>query len=262
MNAMRDDAMLRADLSGKVALVTGASGGLGRHFALTLARNGATVVVAARRIDSINAVAAEIAAAGGQSAAVVLDVTSSDSVRAAFDQAQARFEAVDILVNNSGIVVGKPALEQSPEDWNQVLETNLRGAFFMATECARRLRDAKRPGSIINIASILGLRQASMVASYAASKAALIQLTKTLALELARYDIRVNAIAPGYIESDLNRDFFATEAGQALVRRIPQRRLGSPHDLDGPLLLLASQSSRYMTGSVIVADGGHLTSSL
>jgi NAD(P)-dependent dehydrogenase (short-subunit alcohol dehydrogenase family) len=158
--------------------------------------------------------------------------------------------------------VTRPALEQSEEDWDRVLDTNLRGAFFMSQAFGRRMRDSGRGGSIINVASILGLRQAGMVAPYAASKAALIQLTQTLALELARHDIRVNAIAPGYIESDLNRDWFATEAGQALIRRIPTRRLGRLEDLEGALLLLASEASSYMTGSVLVVDGGHLTSSL
>lgn len=253
---------LTTDLSGKVALVTGASSGIGEHFAHTLARNGARVVVAARRTDRLETVATNIRAEGGKAAPLQLDVSSTASISKAATEAENLFGPIDILVNNSGVAVGKPAVEQTEEDWDRVLDTNLRGAFFMATCFARRMLDAKRAGTIINIASIIGIRQAGMVAPYAASKAALIQLTKALALEFARYDIRVNAIAPGYIESDLNRDWFATEAGQALIRRIPQRRLGNVTDLDGTLLLLASDAARYMTGSVIVVDGGHLTSSL
>jgi NAD(P)-dependent dehydrogenase (short-subunit alcohol dehydrogenase family) len=255
-------AAFTADLSGKVALVTGASSGIGEHFAHTLARNGARVILAARRVERLEAVATEIRAGGRQAASLRLDVSSIASISKAVKEAEGIFGPIDILVNNSGLAIGKPAIEQTEEDWDRVLDTNSRGAFFMATCCARRMIEAKRPGSIINIASILGLRQAGMVAPYAASKAALIQLTKTLALELARHDIRVNAIAPGYIESDLNREWFASEPGQALVRRIPQRRLGAVTDLDGALLLLASEAARYMTGSVIVVDGGHLTSTL
>jgi NAD(P)-dependent dehydrogenase (short-subunit alcohol dehydrogenase family) len=210
----------------------------------------------------LDAVVEEIRANGGNAASVLLDVTSKESIDAAARHAPALFGPVDILINNSGLAVTRPALEQSEEDWDRVLDTNLRGAFFMSQAFGRRMRDSGRGGSIINVASILGLRQAGMVAPYAASKAALIQLTQTLALELARHDIRVNAIAPGYIESDLNRDWFATEAGQALIRRIPTRRLGRLEDLEGALLLLASEASSYMTGSVLVVDGGHLTSSL
>jgi NAD(P)-dependent dehydrogenase (short-subunit alcohol dehydrogenase family) len=253
---------LIANLEGKIALVTGASSGIGRHFATTLARSGASVVVAARREPLLGELVDEIRAWGGHAAPLLLDVTSIASIYEATRRVGAAFGPIDILVNNSGIAVNKPALEQSEEDWNRVLDTNLRGAFFMMTAIARQMRDAKRSGSIINIASILGLRQAGMVAPYAASKAALIQLTRTLALELARYDIRVNAIAPGYVESELNREWFATPAGKELIRRIPQRRLGSFEDLDGALLLLASDASRYMTGSTLVVDGGHLTSSL
>lgn len=250
------------DLAGKTALVTGASSGLGRHFAQVLAQAGAKVVLAARRMDELEKLAGEIAAAGGQAVAVRLDVTDAAAVRAALDAGEARLGGVDILINNSGIAQGVPVLDQTEEDWDRVLDTNLKGAFLVATETARRMRDAKRAGSIVNIASILGLRQSGQVTAYATSKAGLIQMTKSMALELARYNIRVNALAPGYINTEMNRDFMDTPVGEALVKRIPQRRIGRPEDLDGALLLLASDASRYMTGAVIAVDGGHLVSSL
>ena len=251
------------DLSGKVALVTGASSGLGKHFARVLARAGASVVVAARRAPLLDATVAEIVADGGQAAPLVLDVSgSAESVDSCVGQALQCCGRLDILVNNSGVTVSKPVLDHTQSDWDCVINTNLRGAFFMSQSVARSMRAAGQGGCIVNVASILGLRQAGMVAPYAASKAALIQLTKTMALELARYSIRVNAIAPGYIASDLNAEFFETDAGQALVRRIPQRHLGESGDLDGALLLLCSDASRYMTGSVITVDGGHLVNTL
>jgi len=252
------------DLTGKTALVTGASSGLGRHFAACLASAGASVVVAARRMDLLESLANELIANGGNAAVARLDVTDAASVKAALDVCEAKFGGIDVLVNNSGVIATASVLDQSEADWDFVLDTNLKGSFLVAAEAGRRMRAAEtgRPGSIINIASILGLRQAAQVAAYSASKAALIQLTKSMALELARYGIRVNAIAPGYIETDLNRDFFATPAGEALIKRIPQRQLGRPQDLDGALLLLASDASRYMTGAVIAVDGGHLVSSL
>jgi NAD(P)-dependent dehydrogenase (short-subunit alcohol dehydrogenase family) len=250
------------DLGGKVALVTGASSGLGRHFAQVLARAGASVVVAARRASLLDAVVADIVAAGGRAAPLILDVSgTAESIEGGVTQALKCFGRLDILINNSGVTVGKPVLDQTQSDWDTVINTNLRGAFFMSQSVARHMRSAGG-GSIVNVASILGLRQAGMVAPYAASKAALIQLTKTMALELARYSIRVNAIAPGYIASDLNSAFFETDAGRVLVRRIPQRQLGEPADLDGALLLLCSAASRYMTGSVLTVDGGHVVSSL
>jgi NAD(P)-dependent dehydrogenase (short-subunit alcohol dehydrogenase family) len=253
---------LSVDLSTKVAFVTGASSGIGQHFASLLARNGASVVLAARRLDALNCLAEDIQSAGGTALPVALDVRSNSSIAAAVQIAFDQFGRIDILVNNSGIAITKPALEQSAEDWDSVLDTNLRGAFFTATEIARRQRAASQGASIINVASILGSRQAGRLSPYAVSKAGLIQMTKMLALELARYSIRVNAIAPGYIEVERSRDFFQTDAGRALISRIPQRRLGTPADLDGVLLLLASDASKYMTGAVIAVDGGHLTSTL
>lgn len=250
------------DLKGKVALVTGASGGLGRHFAEVLARSGAKVGLGARRLDALRSAADSIEALGGTAAVVRLDVTRNDSVNEAVASVEAALGPIDILVNNSGVSIAKKLLDQTEQDWDEVVDVNLKGAFLVATAVARRMQALGRRGSIINIESILSFRQAGLIAPYAASKAGLTQLTRSMAGELARYDIRVNGIAPGYFSTDINRDFFATEAGAAMIRRIPQRRLGEPSDLDGPLLLLASDASRYMTGTTLVIDGGHLCSSL
>ena len=251
-----------ADLTGKIALVTGASSGLGRHFAEVLARSGATVILAARRLDALRTVADGISSRGGRAMPVLLDVLDSRSVRESVATATGELGHIDILVNNSGVTSTGGVLEQTEEQWDSVVNTNLRGAFLVATEVARHMRSANRGGTIINVASILGLRQAGQVAPYSASKAGLVQLTKAMALELARFGIRVNALAPGYIDTDLNRDFWNSAAGAALIKRIPQRRLGTAKDLDGPLLLLASEASRYMTGSIITVDGGHMVSTL
>jgi len=246
----------------RVALVTGASSGLGAHFARMLADEGASVVLAARRVEVLDALKAEIEADGGKAQTVALDVSDEGSVEAAFAALDARGIALDIVVNNAGISGTAPAISMSADDWDSVVDTNLKGVFLVAQAAARRMREAKRGGSIVNVASILGHRVAGNVAAYAASKAGVVHLTEALALEWARYGIRVNSLCPGYIETDLNRDFFATEPGLALIKRIPQRRLGAPSDLDGALLLLASDAGRYMTGSSIVVDGGHLVSSL
>ena len=252
----------RFSLEGRLALVTGASSGLGRHFARTLAQAGATVAVAARRLDKLADSVAEIHAAGASALAVPLDVTDAASVRACFDAVEAALGTPDLVINNAGAAVTRPLLEQTEGDWDSVVDTNLKGAWLVAQEGARRLVAAGRPGAIVNIASITGLRVAGAVAPYCASKAGLLQLTRAMALELARHGIRVNALAPGYVETELNRDFLASEAGQRLMARIPQRRFGRAADLDGPLLLLASDAGAYLTGSVIAADGGHLVSSL
>ncbi|MGG5809675.1 SDR family NAD(P)-dependent oxidoreductase [Falsiroseomonas sp. CW058] len=246
-------------LEGRVALVTGASGALGRHFARVLHGAGARVALAARRPAAVEA---EVAALGPAAMAVALDVTRPDSVAAAFEAVQAAFGPCDLLVNNAGIAATRPFLEQTEADWDAVLDVDLRGAFLVAQEAARRMVAAGRGGSIVNIASILAARVIPGVAGYSAAKAGLVHLTRQMAVELARHRIRVNAIAPGYIETDINRDFFATEAGQALVRRIPQRRLGQVGDLTGPLLLLASDAGAHMTGSTVTIDGGHSVNSL
>ena len=254
---------IEAGLEGRTALVTGATGGLGGHFARLLAARGARVVVAARRRDRLDRLATEITEGGGEALAVTMDVTDEDSVRRGFAAAEAAFGPVDILVNNSGIAgSGARALEVEAAEVEAVLAVDLTGAYRIATTCARRLVAAGRPGSIVNVASILGLRVSVGVASYAAAKAGLIRLTEALALEWARHGIRVNALCPGYIASPMNEAFLATPGGRALVQRIPQRRLGEPCDLDGPLLLLASEAGRYMTGSTLVVDGGHLVSAL
>ena len=250
------------DLGGKVALVTGASGGLGLHFARTLSRAGARIALAARRKDQLESNVAALAEEGGQAIAVAMDVTDPLSVERGVADIAEQLGPATIVINNSGVTVSDTALDLDPDGWDKVMDTNLKGAWLVSRAAARRMIDAKLQGSIVNIASILGFRVAGRVAPYAASKAGLVQLTRALAFEWARYGIRVNAIAPGYIETDINRDFFASDAGQALIKRIPQRRIGRPEELDGPLLLLASDASSYMTGSVIVADGGHLVSSL
>jgi NAD(P)-dependent dehydrogenase (short-subunit alcohol dehydrogenase family) len=249
-------------LKGRTALVTGANGGLGSHFAETLARAGARVAVAARRVDSLREVRDAITAAGGHAEPVALDVTDSASVARAFEDAAAAFGAITIVVNNAGIAVTKPLLEHTEEDWLQVIEVNLNGAWRVAQAAARHMVKHEQGGSIVNIASILGLRVSAQVPSYAASKAALIQLTKAMALELARYRIRVNALAPGYVETGINREFFDSDAGKALVKRVPQRRIGQPEELDGSLLLLASDAGSYITGAVLAVDGGHLVNTL
>jgi NAD(P)-dependent dehydrogenase (short-subunit alcohol dehydrogenase family) len=252
----------RFDLSGKVALVTGASSGLGVHFARTLASAGAAVAIAARRADRLASLQAELHKAGSKAAAVDLDVQSGKSVSAAFDAIQQALGAIDIVVNNAGISIVKPALDMPEEDWDTVVDTNLRGAWLVTQTAAKRWVAAKRPGVVVNIASILGLRTIGQVAPYNASKAGLIHLTRALAMEWARYDIRVNAICPGYIETEMNSDFWKTPAGQRLIERIPQRRIGQPEHLDGALLLLASDAGGFMTGSVLTVDGGHTVSSL
>lgn len=239
--------------------MSGASSGLGRHFAHALARAGAHVTIGARRIAALEETASAIVTASGTVNIVEIDVTDTDSVAAAFPQDGT---AYDIVVNNAGVTQSGPALGTANDDWSRVIDTNLSGVFRVAQAAARQMVNAQTEGSIINIASVLGLRVAGNVAAYAAAKAGVVQLTRALALEWARHGVRVNALCPGYIETDLNHEFFASEAGQALIRRVPQRRLGKPEDLDGPLLLLASDASRFMTGSDIVADGGHLVSSL
>lgn len=249
-------------LSGRTALVTGASSGIGRHMAKTLAQAGATVIVAARRADKLQTLVEEIKASGAQACAVSLDVTSADSVKDCFDQIEALGLIADVIVSNAGTTVAKPALEQTEQDWDAVIDTNLKGCWMVDTEAARRLVKHKKKGSIINISSILGERVAGAVVAYATSKAGVIQFTKALALEFARYGIRVNAILPGYVVTDLNSDFLASEAGKKLEARVPFRRFCQMEDLDGPLLLLASEAGQAMTGSTLPVDWGHLVSSL
>jgi NAD(P)-dependent dehydrogenase (short-subunit alcohol dehydrogenase family) len=248
--------MVSFDLAGKRALVTGASSaGLGAHFAHVLAEAGAQVTVAARRADRLAELVAEL---GRDVAALALDVADAQGIAQAIGAAG----PFDILVNNAGATITKPLLDQDAADFDAVMNVNLRGAYLLAQEVAKGMIGRGTGGTIVNTASILGLRQGGHVTPYAISKAGLIQLTKQFALELARYKIRVNALAPGYFVTDLNRDVLESESGAAMAKRIALRRFGAYDDLDGPLLLLASDAGRYMTGSILTVDGGHMLLSL
>ena len=244
-------------IAGQVALVTGASSGIGRHFAALLTAAGVKVVLAARRVERLAELAREIEAAGGQSLPIACDVTRSDDVAAAVAAAENELGPLTLLVNNAGVVVSKPLFEHTEADWDHVIDTNLKGAWLMAREFAQHLVGLKRQGRIINISSVLGFRTIGRVPAYCAAKAGLTHLTHVLAMELARFGILVNALAPGYVETDFNRAFFQTEPGKALISRIPLKRLGQTEDLDGALLFLASPASAYVTGTVISVDGGH-----
>ncbi|MGO8919839.1 MAG: SDR family NAD(P)-dependent oxidoreductase [Stellaceae bacterium] len=250
------------DLAGRAALVTGASGGLGRHFAGVLAGAGAAVALVARRREKLDEAVREIAASGGRAAAVACDVADAQSVRAAVSAAEAALGPIDILVNNAGIAISKPMLEHSEAEWDQVVDTNLKGAWLLSRALAERWVAAGRGGRIVNIASLLALRTIRHVPSYCAAKAGLVHLTHTMAMELARKGITVNAIAPGYFETDMNRGFLRSEVGQALVARIPMGRSGEARDLDGALLLLVSDAGAYITGAVLPVDGGHAVASV
>lgn len=251
-----------ASLDGRAVLVTGASQGLGAHFAQVLASSGAKVAVAARKRADCEALATRITQAGGTALAVTLDVTDPLSAEAALDTVVQAWGRLDILVNNAGVTSTKSLMDEDEAVWDRIMDTNLKGAFLMGQAAARAMSKDGKGGAIVNVASILGHRVAGLVAAYAASKAGLVQLTRSMALEWARHGIRANALCPGYVETDINRDFFATEAGQALVKRIPNRRLGRLEDLAGPLLFLCSEASAYMNGTCLVVDGGHLVSSL
>lgn len=249
-------------LEGKVALVTGASSGFGQHFAPVLSRAGAKVVLAARRTDLIQKEADSINAAGGAAIAVTMDVTSSASIAQALDEVEREFGVVTVVINNAGITVPKLLLDLSDDDWNKVIDTNLNGVAYVTRETARRMIAAGTGGSIVNIASILAERVQKALTNYAASKAAVVQFTRTAALELAQHKIRVNALCPGYFQTELNGEWFKTADGQALIKRIPQRRTGNLEELNGPLLLLASDAGSLMTGSAVTVDGGHVLSDL
>jgi Dehydrogenases with different specificities (related to short-chain alcohol dehydrogenases) len=251
------------DLTGRHALITGASSGLGAHLARTLAKAGAAVTLTARRLEPMAEMAKDMASQGLKAQAIGLDVTDKAAIAPAFAKASVAFGIPDILLNNAGIAVTAPALEQSEADWDRVMDTNLKAVFFMAQAFARSLKDAtdtgeRVGGAIINTASITGLQAATHIPAYAVAKAGVVHLTKCLAAEWARYNIRVNAIAPGYIETDINRDFLQSAQGEKLINKIPQRRVGAPSDLDGLVLLLASHTAGgFMTGGVYTVDGGH-----
>ena len=243
-------------------MVTGASSGLGNHFSKLLAEVGVNVVLAARRVDRLEKTAKEIRSAGGSAISVQLDVTSQASVEESYTKAIASFGSVDIVVNNAGVVNGGDALHITEEDWDYVVDINLKGAWLVAQQAGLVMRENENGGSLINVCSILGIRVMGGVAPYAISKSGLEHMTKVLAFEWARYGIRVNAIAPGYVWTDINREYLESAVGQRAIQKVPQKRFGAPSDLDGTLLLLASEASSYMTGSTIVVDGGHLQSSM
>jgi NAD(P)-dependent dehydrogenase (short-subunit alcohol dehydrogenase family) len=243
-------------LAGKTALVTGASSGLGERFARVLSAAGASVALAARRIDRLQVLKSELELAGGKACAVAMDVTRLASIGEAVSAAEAALGPIDVLVNNSGVSVTRRAAEVTEADYDFVMDTNTKGAFFVAQAVGKGMIARNRGGRIINIASVAGLRALGQVSVYCMSKAAAIHMTRALALEWGRYNINVNAICPGYIETEINRDHFRSEAGQKLVNMLPRRRVGSPEDLDGLLLLLASDLSGFINGSIITADDG------
>ena len=246
-------------LKGRVALVTGASSGLGAQFARALADNGAAVALVARRAERLKALKDEIDGKGGKAVAIEADVTDRAAMTRAFDEAEKAFGTVTILVNNAGIAQSrKRAIEVTAEEWRKVLSVDLDAVFYNAQEAARRMLAAKQPGAIINIASVLGLGVSKGVAAYAVAKAAVVQVTKALAVELAFKGVRVNAIAPGWFVTEINDKYLTGEAGDALKRAIPMGRFGKDGDLDGALLLLASDAGSYITGATIVADGGQV----
>jgi len=247
------------NLAGRVALVTGASSGLGQQFARALADNGAAVALVARRADRLSAFKAELEQAGAKAVAIEADVNNSDDMVRAFNEAEAAFGTVTILVNNAG-VAQKPvrATDVSAGEWRRVLSTDLDAVFYWAQEGARRMLAAQKQGSIVNIASVLGFGVAKGTAAYAVAKAAVVQTTKALAIELAFKGVRVNAIAPGWFVTEINDDYLNSEAGQAMKRDIPMGRFGKSGDLDGALLLLVADAGSYIAGATIVVDGGQV----
>ena len=252
---------IEVNLNGKVALVTGASSGLGARFAKILAEAGDQVVLAARRVERLKELRAEIESNGGAAHLVALDVTDYASIKSAIAHAETEAGPIDILINNSGVSSTQRLVDVTPEDYRQVMDTNLQGAFFVAQEAAKRMilrakGDPTRQHRIINIASVAGLRVLSQIGVYCMSKAGVVQMTKAMALEWGRHGINVNAICPGYIETEINREYFQSEGGQKLIDMLPRKRIGHPEDLDGLLLLLSADESRFINGAIITADDG------
>jgi NAD(P)-dependent dehydrogenase (short-subunit alcohol dehydrogenase family) len=252
------------DLAGRVALVTGASSGLGEQFAKTLARAGAGVVLAARRVERLKTLRAEIESLGGDAHVVALDVTDTDSIAAAVAHAETEMGAIDILVNNSGVGATQRLVDVTPEDYDHVMATNTRGAFFVAQAVAKRMiarAKGQAPGTytggrIVNVASMAGLRVLGQIGVYAMSKAAVVHMTRAMALEWGRYGINVNALCPGYIDTEINHHHWQTEAGQKLIQSLPRKRVGHPQDLDAVLMMLCANQSHFVNGAVIAADDG------
>ena len=249
-------------LNGKIALITGASSGFGNHFAQVLASAGAKVVVCARREDKLLELVDTIKAQGGEALALAMDVTSTDSVAKAFDAAEKALGTVNVLVNNAGVAAPKMVHKTTEEDWNFVVDTNMKGAWIVAAEAARRMVKAGNGGAIVNISSVLGLATSLGHGVYSASKAGVIQLTKHMALELADKKIRVNAICPGYFKTEMNGAYFESEAGKKYIDTTPARRLGEMAEMDAPLLLLASDAGSFINGVALPIDGGHLLMSI
>ncbi|TFW10510.1 SDR family oxidoreductase [Oxalobacteraceae bacterium OM1] len=252
---------IEMNLEGKIAMVTGASSGLGARFAKVLAQAGAQVVLASRRVERLKELRAEIEANGGAAHVVALDVTDYGSIKSAIAHAETEAGPLDILINNSGVSTTQRLVDVTPEDYAFVMDTNQRGAFFVAQEAAKRMiarakGDPKKQHRIVNIASVAGLRVLPQIGIYCMSKAAVVHMTKSMAVEWGRYNINVNAICPGYITTEINAEHFASEQGQQLINLLPRKRVGNPEDLDGLLLLLASDESRFINGAIMTADDG------
>jgi NAD(P)-dependent dehydrogenase (short-subunit alcohol dehydrogenase family) len=260
-NLLEIEMGIEVNFEGKVALVTGASSGLGARFAKVLAMAGAQVVLASRRVDRLKELRAEIEADGGAAHVVTLDVTDYASIKSAIAHAETEAGPIDILINNSGVSTQQKLVDVTPEDYAFVMDTNQRGSFFVAQETAKRMiarykGDHKKQHRIINIASVAGLRVIPQLGIYCMSKAAVVQMTKAMAVEWGKFGINVNAICPGYIETEINEEHFRTEQGKKLIDMLPRKRVGTPEDLDGLLLLLAAEESRFINGSIVSADDG------
>ncbi|MBR7793433.1 SDR family oxidoreductase [Undibacterium sp. FT147W] len=252
---------IEINFEGKVALITGASSGLGARFAKVLAKAGAQVVLASRRVDRLKELRAEIEADGGAAHVVALDVTDYASIKSAIAHAETEAGPIDILINNSGVSTTQRLVDVTPDDYNYVMDTNQRGSFFVAQETAKRMitrykGDQRKQHRIINIASVAGLRVLPQIGIYCMSKAAVVHMTKAMAVEWGKYGINVNAICPGYISTEINQEYFDTEQGQKLIEMLPRKRVGTPEDLDGLLLLLAAEESRFLNGAIVTADDG------